>query len=70
MWTKAQTAAFQRAIAAADKHQRALDALVEIAKVSPAFADRVKDLVDLHEHTRVLAETALAVAIQSQASGQ
>lgn len=73
MWTKAQTAAFQRAVAAADKHQKALDALQEIAKISPVFADRVKDLIDLHEHTRTLAETALAIGLQSlsdQSAGQ
>lgn len=65
MWTKAQTSAFQKALAATDKHKRALDGLVTIAKISPQFAESVADLVTLHEHTRLLSETALQVAIES-----
>lgn len=65
VWTKAQEKAFQGAIAAADKHEKAVQVFMEIAKVSPIFKQSVEDLVTLHEHTRLLAETALAAALQA-----
>lgn len=69
MFSKAQQSAFERAIAAGDKHQKQIDALMQIASISPVFADRVKDLLALHEASQVLAQTALAIQIQALADG-
>jgi hypothetical protein len=59
MWTKPQVATFQRALATVEKHQAALDRLAEIAKHSPQFAERVKDLHDRAKNVKTLATVAL-----------
>ncbi len=61
MWTKTQVATFQRALAAAQKWQPALAKLGEIAKHSPAFADRIAELRTRAEYAETLATVALSV---------
>lgn len=60
MWSKAQVATFQRAIAAAQKWAPALEKLGEIAKHSPAFADRIAELRTRADYVETLATVALA----------
>jgi hypothetical protein len=59
VWNKTQIAAFERALAAMGKACPACDALAEIAKHSPEFADRVKELQTRAENTKTLATVAL-----------
>ncbi len=66
MWTKAQVATFQRALAAAQKWRPALEKLSEIAKYSPAFADRIAELRIRAEY----AETLATVALSADATGR
>lgn len=61
MWTKAQVAAFQRARALAEKWRPALDRLGEIAKVSPQFAERIRELQARADNAAQLAELALQI---------
>lgn len=68
MWTKAQTAAFQRALAQAEKHDQLLERLELIAKHSPLFRERIADLRSLHEHTKLLAQVALSGGTDTSAS--
>lgn len=62
MWNKAQIAAFQRALAASDKWQPALDRLAEIAKYAPQFADRIAELQIRATNVGNLARVALAAS--------
>jgi phage protein D len=64
MWERAKLAAFQRAIAAAEKWKPMIAHLQELAKHVPAFKQRVDDL----EVMRQTAENVgkLAVAIDPQ----
>lgn len=64
MWDRAKLAAFQRAIAAAEKWRPMIEHLRELAKHVPAFAQRIEDL----ETMRATAESVgkLAVAIDPQ----
>jgi len=59
MWTKQQMATFQRALAAAEKWKAALSKLEEIAKHSPAFADRIQELLVRAANAETLATVAL-----------
>lgn len=61
MWTKAQVSAFQRAIAVAEKTDEAIRRLEEIAKVSPALADRVQALRLMRDNLYQVAATAIAI---------
>ena len=63
MWSKAQIATFQRALAASQKWQTTLGHLQELAKHSPAFEDRVNDLVLRATNVETLATIALSAAV-------
>jgi hypothetical protein len=68
MWTKQQVQKFQQALALVDKHQPALDKLVEISKHAPEFADRVQQLVTRAENVRRLASVAITADPTGQSS--
>jgi hypothetical protein len=61
MWTKAQVAAHQRALAVATEKAPIIERLREVAKHNPAFAERVESLAAMCEHLEQSARTALAV---------
>lgn len=62
MWNKAQIATFQRALAAAERWQPALDRLAEIAKYAPQFEDRIQELQLRASNVGNLARAALAAS--------
>jgi hypothetical protein len=66
MWSKQQVATFQRALAAAQKWQAALEHLQEIAKVSPEFEDRINELMIRATNVEALATIALQHAEQTK----
>ena len=61
MWTKAQIATFQRALAASQKWEPVLEYLSELAKHSPQFADRVQELQIRAANVQNLANAALTM---------
>lgn len=61
MWTNAQQKAFERAIATCEANRAKLERLEEIAKVAPAYEQRVKDLRTQFDYLETMAKTALAM---------
>lgn len=66
MWNKTQQAAFERALAAMEKICPTCDALAELAKHSPQFADRIEELRTRAENAKRLAEVALTIGNNDQ----
>lgn len=62
MWTKAQLATFQKALAASQKWQQTLEYLSELAKHSPQFADRISELQIRANNVQNLAQAALTMS--------
>lgn len=61
MWSKSQVAAFQKARALAHKWAAALERLGELAKLTPQFADRIRELQTRAENAQAQAELALQI---------
>lgn len=61
MWTRAQVAAYARALAAARKHDPMVARLERMAQYAPAFQARMSEIRILCDSVRMLAETALAI---------
>lgn len=61
MWSKAQVATFQRAIATAEQHEDAIRRLEAIARQAPALADRVAELRAMRDNLHAVASAALAI---------
>lgn len=62
MWTKAQIAAFQRALAAGQKWEQSIERLAEVAKHAPQFAERIAELQVRAQNVLNLAQAALAAS--------
>ena len=61
MWTKAQVKAHQNALAVARKHKAAIRKLEEMAKHSPAFAERMRELRVRRDNLEQLGKVATAI---------
>ena len=61
IWTKTQVAAHQRALAVARQWEETIRHLQELAKVTPALADRVQELSDARDHLELSTMTAIAI---------
>ena len=61
IWTKTQVAAHQRALAVARQWEATLSHLRELAKITPALAERVQELSDAREHLELSTATAIAI---------
>lgn len=62
MWTRNQLAAFQRALAASEKWEPAIERLAEIAKYAPQFEQRIQEISLRAQNVGNLARAALAAS--------
>lgn len=61
VWTKAQVAAHQRALAVARQWEETISHLEELAKITPALRDRVQELREARDHLELSTATAVAI---------
>lgn len=61
MWTKAQVAAHQRALATAQKWEPVIAKLEKLAQYAPPFAGRIAELRLMRDNLEQLALTAIAI---------
>lgn len=66
MWTKAQTAAHQRALATAERLDERIAKLEKLAQFAPAFAERIRDLRLMRDNLEQLARTAISIDAEGE----
>jgi hypothetical protein len=62
VFNKDQVRKFRQALATAASHKEALDKLAELARVSPEFAESIRDLQTRREYLETVSKTCLAIA--------